>query len=242
MLGIDPVALAESCPKSTMLARSLRMILTGRPYFFNGQKTRLRVFQAINKCVCFDHYVETGTFLGMTTHFLARTAQRHGADVYSCEINERFFSIASRTVGDLGNVHLRRGDSVEFLQSLSPGLSDATNFVYLDAHWYDYLPLRDELLILGQWRNTVVMIDDFKVPSDERFGWDKYDDEREICLQHIAGSFGDRPVYFPGYPAQDEGDVPPRGYCVIATSPTLQRVLDDIPLLRAYGNDPVPSV
>jgi hypothetical protein len=51
------------------------------------------------------------------------------------------------------------------------------------------------------------MIDDFKVPSDERFGWDKYDDQREICLQHIDGTFGDNAVYFPNYPATDEGAV-----------------------------------
>jgi hypothetical protein len=104
--------------------------------------------------------------------------------------------------------------------------------VYLDAHWYDYLPLRDELTTLREWQNTVVMIDDFKVPSDDRFGWDKYDDEREICLQHIEGSFGDRAVYFPSYPATQEGEAAARGYCVIAMSQTLQQVLDRIPLLK----------
>ncbi len=234
MMRIDPVKLAESYPKSTLLARSVRTALTGKPYFFNGQRARSRVFHAINDSVRFGHYVETGTFLGMTTHFLARMARTRGAHVHSCELNDRFFTIASRTVGDLGNVHLQHGDSVDFLRSLSPRLAAAANFVYLDAHWYDYLPLKDELLILREWPSTIVMIDDFKVPADQRFGWDKYDDEREICLEHIDGSFGDNPVHFPSYPAPHEGDVPPRGYCVIAMSAPLQKVLDDIPLLKRH--------
>ena len=207
MLNIDPVKLAKAYPRSTLIARRFRAALTGKIYFFNGQKNRARVFHALNKEVQFENYVETGTFLGMTTDFLARTARERGAHVYSCEINDRHFEIASRTVGMKQNVQLYHGNSVDFLRSLSSTLSGALNFVYLDAHWNEYLPLRDELLILKKWQNTVVMIDDFKVPSDERFGWDKYDDQREICLQHIDGTFGDNAVYFPNYPATDEGAV-----------------------------------
>jgi predicted O-methyltransferase YrrM len=232
MMRIDPVQLTEACPKFTLLAKRLRAALTGKIYFFNGQKNRVRVFDAMDSEVPFENYVETGTFLGMTTDFLARRARKHAAHVYSCELNPRHFAIAGHTVGDLGNVHLHHGNSVDFLRSLSSRLSQAKNFVYLDAHWYDYLPLRDELTTLREWQNTVVMIDDFKVPSDDRFGWDKYDDEREICLQHIEGSFGDHAVYFPSYPATQEGEAAARGYCVIAMSQTLQQVLDRIPLLK----------
>jgi predicted O-methyltransferase YrrM len=232
MMHFDPVQLTEAYPKFTLLAKRLRAALTGRIYFFNGQKNRRRVFDAINREVPFENYIETGTFLGMTTDFLARTARKHAAQVYSCELNPRLFAIAGHTVGNLANVHLHYGNSVEFLRSLSSRLSQAKNFVYLDAHWYDYLPLRDELATLREWPNTVVMIDDFKVPSDDQFGWDKYDDEQEICLQHIEGSFGDHAVYFPSYPATQEGEVAARGYCVIAMSEPLQEVLDRIPLLH----------
>jgi hypothetical protein len=105
--------------------------------------------------------------------------------------------------------------------------------VYLDAHWNDYLPLRDELSIVRSWDNTVALIDDFKVPFDPHFGWDKYDEDREICLEHIAGTFGDNPVYFPNYPAREEG-VPPRGYCMIAFSRPLHDLLDAVPLLKRH--------
>ena len=238
-MHIDPVKFTEAYPKSTILARRVRAAITGRAYYFNGQHNRVRVFHAINKEVHFENYVETGTYLGMTTDFLARTAMERAAHVYSCELNDRFFAIARRTVGNLENVHLHHGNSVDFLRSLSPKLSPALNFVYLDAHGHDALPLRDELLILKECQNTVVMIDDFKVPFDERFGWDKYDDGREICLQHIDGIIGDSAVYFPSYPATHEaatyrGEMSPRGYCVIAMSEPLARVLDRIPLLRKH--------
>jgi predicted O-methyltransferase YrrM len=234
MFGKDPMTLTEAYPKTVLRAKRLRAALTGTIHFFNGQKNRARVFRAIDRAVSFENYIETGTFLGMTTDFLARTATSRGAQVYSCEIHDRHFAIANRTVGHLQNVHLHHANSVDFLRSLSSKVSGATNFVYLDAHWNDYLPLRDELSILREWPKTVVLIDDFKVPSDLRFGWDKYDEDREICLEHIAGAFGDHAVYFPSYPAPDEGTARPRGYAVIAMSRPLQMVVDQLPLLKRH--------
>jgi len=233
MPSLSPVELTEAYPKLTLRMKRLRAALIGKNYFFNGQKIRALAFRAIDSSAHFENYVETGTFLGMTTDFLARTAKRHGAQVYSCEIQERYFAIASRTVGDWRNVHLYRENSVDFLRSLSPRIAHAKNFVYLDAHWNDYLPLREELSIVKEWPETVVLIDDFKVPSDPRFGWDKYDYQREISLEYISGAFGNNPVYFPNYPAPDERAAP-RGYCVIATARPLQNILDQIPLLKRY--------
>lgn len=234
MLGKDPVTLTEAYPKFTLHAKRLRTAITGKTYFFNGQKNRARVFRAIDRAIPFENYIETGTFLGMTTDFLSRTAMARGGRVLSCELDDRHFAIANRTVGHRQNVDLRHANSVDFLGLLRAKLSQATNFVYLDAHWGDYLPLRDELAILKEWPKTVVLIDDFKVPSDLRFGWDKYDEEREICLEHIAGSFGDKGVYFPSYPAPDEGTAAPRGYAVIAMSAPFEKVLDQVPLLRRH--------
>jgi predicted O-methyltransferase YrrM len=235
MLNVDPVKLSESYPKSTLMAQRVRSALGGKNYYFNGQKSRARVFNTLVGQVPFQNFVETGTFLGMTTDFLARTARGCRAQVYSCEIDQRHYAIASSAVGYRRNVHLHHGNSVDYLRSLASGLSRAVNFVYLDAHWNDYLPLRDELTIVREWNNTIVMIDDFKVPSDGRFGWDKYDDEREICLEHIDGAKGDNDVYFPAYPATDEGAVEARGYCMIAMSAPLRQTLDHIDLLERHG-------
>jgi predicted O-methyltransferase YrrM len=114
MLNVDPVKLTEAYPRSTLIARRFRAALTGKIYYFNGQKNRARVFHALNTEVQFENYVETGTFLGMTTDFLARTAGERGARVYSCEIDDRHFGIASRTVGMLQNVVRHALAGVEF--------------------------------------------------------------------------------------------------------------------------------
>lgn len=230
-VNIDATKLLKSYPKATVFAHRLRAIVTGQPYFFNRQRVRLRVFREINRRIAFDNYIETGTCFGMTTHFFARIARISGAQVHSCEINDSHFAIARRTVGNMKSVNLHHGNSVDFLQSLNT--SDAVNFVYLDAHWYDYLPLRDELSVVEKWPNTVVMIDDFKVPFDKGFDWDKDNSDREICLEHIEGTIGSNPVYFPSYPAQWEGAAA-RGYCVIPMSERYANVLNEITLLKRY--------
>lgn len=233
-MTIDTARFTKSYPKLSILIRRARAIATRRPYFFNRQSIRLKTFREIDARIAFENYIETGTYQGMTTRFFAETAAKRNAQVYSCEISADYFAIAARTVGARKNVHLHHGDSVAFLRSLTPTLSGAVNFVYLDAHWYDYLPLRDELSLLANWHNTVVMIDDFKVPFDEAFGWDRYDEDREICLRYIEGSIGSSPIYFPNYPAKREGVGIARGYCVIAMSQRHAAVLDQIALLKRF--------
>jgi predicted O-methyltransferase YrrM len=241
-MPIDPVWATELCPRLVLLGRRATARLTGRLYYFNGQKNRVRVFHAINERVPFETYVETGTYLGMTTDFLARTAQERGARVYSCERDDRCFAIARRTAGRLGNVHLHHGDSVGFLTGLLPQLAASVNFVYLDAHGGGRLPLREELALLRGCPNTIVMIDDFHVPADPCFGWDRYDDV-EICLSYIADLVDARDVHLPSYPATHEeatwrGTASPRGYCVIGQSVALRDVLDGIALLRRACGTP----
>jgi predicted O-methyltransferase YrrM len=228
---INVVNFTRAFPKSSMVLRRIHAALSHKPYFFNRQKMRAQVFAEIDKKIVFENYVETGTYLGITTYFLAVTAHDRHAKVYSCEISDDFFAIAGRTAGDFSNVRLHHGDSVDFLRLLSQTISGATNFIYLDAHWHDYLPLKDELSLVKHWHNSVVMIDDFKVPFDRQFGWDKYDEQREICMEYIDGSYGDGPVYFPSYSAPEEG-VAARGYCVIAMSQHIEQRLDTIKLLR----------
>jgi predicted O-methyltransferase YrrM len=222
---VNVVGLTRSYPKLTLLLRRLRAWLTGRPYYFNRQKMRAQVFDEINSAIRFDNYVETGTYLGLTTYFLGTTAQSGHANVYTCEINEDFLDITRRVAGRLRNMNFALGNSVDFLRDHTSALSKAANFVYLDAHWYDYLPLRDELSILKDWTDTIILIDDFKVPSNPDFGWDKYDRGREISLEYINGSFGSHPVYFPNYPISAEGG-PALGYCLIPTSPRMEQVLE----------------
>ena len=51
--------------------------------------------------------------------------------------------------------------------------------------------------------DTIVMIDDFQVSADPRFGWDKYDDA-EIYPGHIADLVDAHDVHWPSDPATQE--------------------------------------
>ena len=47
-------------------------------------------------------------------------------------------------------------------------------FFYLDAHSDDY-PLADEIIyIFNNYKNFVMLIDDFQVPNDDGYGYDSY--------------------------------------------------------------------
>jgi hypothetical protein len=40
---------------------------------------------------------------------------------------------------------------------------------YLDAHWYDYWPLQDEVKTISKLSQFVILADDFKVPGKPQF-------------------------------------------------------------------------
>src|SRR5262245_24680036 len=110
---------------------------------FNGQKFRQQVFMDILGTVPLEAIVETGAFHGSTTKFLANTSR---LPVYAVEINPRYFHFARRQLKENNNVHLYLGDSRSFLKQLKENAEfpDRNVFFYLDAHWYQDLPLRDE--------------------------------------------------------------------------------------------------
>ena len=60
------------------------------------------------------------------------------------------------------------------------------NSVDLDAHWYNDIPLIEEIeIIFENWGNAVVMIDDFQVPYDEGYGYDKYGNGKSFNLEFL---------------------------------------------------------
>jgi len=151
---------------------------------FNGQAFRQRMFLSLMGTVGCRVIVETGTYHGTTTAFLAAS----GLPVYSVESNPRFYAYASwRLYRSRSRIRLREGDSRPFLRSLAldrafPG---GRAFFYLDAHWHSDLPLRDELkIIFEHWSDSVVMVDDFQVPGTT-YGYDDYGPGRALNLEYL---------------------------------------------------------
>jgi hypothetical protein len=205
-----------------------RGIAWGGP--FNGQRARQDLFQ--NLIEKFTP-VETGTYLGTTTEFLAAT----GLPIFSIESNPRYYGFARARLRRRRNVHLLRGDSCAALRMLLDGpLGWARNqglFVYLDAHWDDNLPLAEELaIVFAVCRNAIVMVDDFQVPFDDGYGYDDYGTGKSLIADYIepvvaAHSLG---VFYPSTPSVQETGAQ-RG-CVVICSSATDRLLYSLSLLR----------
>jgi hypothetical protein len=206
---------------------------------FNGQFSKHRVFSALRNHIRFEVFIETGSYLGKTTEFLATLGQ----PVYSVERNPEFYQKAQALLQGSPLVHLNLEDSTEFLQTLlSNELSPSVMaFFYLDAHWYNPLPLRDELgIIAKQHPHAVVMIDDFKVEDDEGYGYDSYEFGQEVTLEFLQKELRDSNwhVFFPSLPAaldQNAIDIlPPRGTAILACEPDLINTLKELKELRYW--------
>ena len=99
---------------------------------FNGQCFRQTIFIDLVRACNFDAVIETGTYRGSTTLFLALNSG--GAPVYTSEIDGRVFALARRRLRAIPNIRMYNTDSRKFLSALN--LSDnGCKLFYLDAHW-----------------------------------------------------------------------------------------------------------
>lgn len=200
---------------------------------FNGQTVRQQIFLDLVKRFQFQAIAETGTFLGVTTLFLARTK----LPVYTVEANPRFHAFAQMRFRAYRNqIHLYGGDSRAFLNRLHTldEFPRSKIFFYLDAHWEADLPLCEELDIIFQhWADAVVLVDDFQVPSTT-YGYDDYGPGKALTLEYL------KPIehlslqpYFPTVgPDQESGQK--RGWVVLGKSQAVKTVLASMDSLRVW--------
>lgn len=156
------------------------------PSGLNLQDRRKEIVADLFTRCGFDAILETGTYLGASTGYFAQT---YKVPVYSSEVTPRHYHVARRMLRDLPDVHLHLLDSREFLRKLAreESLHGRRLFCYLDAHWYDDLPLADEIeIIAAGWTDFVIMIDDFCVPGDSGYGFDDYGAGRRLDVEYLA--------------------------------------------------------
>jgi len=197
----------------------------------NGQAGRRQIFTDIVAAVRPGAIIETGTFRGTTTEFLAT----FGVPVYSVESQPRYYVFADlrlRSLRPLVKVSL--GDSRAFLSQLARDASVPKQSVvfYLDAHWSEDLPLAEELTtIFGAWSRSVVMIDDFAVPGDS-YGYDDYGPGRALDADYLAAlARRDLSVFYPALRAYKETGAK-RGCVVLCTDPGTSTTLAGLDTLR----------
>ncbi len=194
-------------PPSIRAAVNFYLNLTPREYYggpFNGQLKRQLLFFDIMGAMPFNAIVETGTYRGSTTEFFL---DKTSLPVYSVDCDVEYYHYASIRLRKHKNRHLSHGDSIEFIKNLVADASFPKKrvFFYLDAHWHKMV-LWDELdLILKNFSESVIMIDDFEVLGDPGYGFDDYGDNERLTIdqfrQHNPGNLA---AFYPSVPSSAE--------------------------------------
>ena len=121
------------------------------------------------------YVIETGTYHGMTTEWLANNFD----NVSTVEVNDTFLKISTKRLAKYKNVKMYKGSSSELLGQM---IAEAGKplLIFLDAHWYANPVLRELELIAKSGRKPVLVIHDFKNPHDETMGYDVYPNQNIV--------------------------------------------------------------
>lgn len=204
---------------------------------FNNQAFRQRIFEDLVAGVGFGAIVETGTFHGATTRYLHATS---GLPVFSAELQERYYAYARTRFLFRRAIHLVRSDARSFLHRfLGTGTFAAGKvFFYLDAHWEDDVPLREELrIIFTGCPGAVVMVDDFNVPGDPGYAYDDYGDGGALTLEYLKSEIAGAGIsgFFPSAPSSLETGAR-RGCIILARAPDIVMILRGLKSLVPMGD------
>lgn len=199
---------------------------------FNGQCFRKEIFFELLRAFDCQAIIETGTWIGNTTGFMAKNSR---LPVYTCELNARFHALAKMRLAGVENIHFDLCNSIELLTKHSKGpLSQERTFIYLDAHWYEGLPLEEEIKIIAEnWKEFVIMIDDFEVPGDSGYGYDNFYESQQLDMKSFSSIFDrfDLIPFFPSVPSEQETGSK-RGCVVLTKKGSGSEKLSTLPHLR----------
>ncbi len=204
----------------------------------NGQRGRQELVRRIAREIDFGAAIETGTWRGSSTGFLADVL---GCPVWTVEADPVAQRFAGRTLAGRNDVQVVAGDSRRFLAGFDAHDRAAATFFYLDSHWdpCDF-PLWDELdLVFGRWARPVVMIDDFRVMGDPGYAYDDYGPGNSLEPRDLAAHLPRGVAAFaPTWPSTDETGAR-RGCCVLSGPELVDRLPGD--LLVAVADWPAPG-
>lgn len=160
--------------------------VSSRP--LNGQRARCLLFADIVRLYQPELILETGTFRGATSEWLAAFQ----IPIHTFESDGCNYGYASARLAVCQGVTLHHSNSVDGLREVLHLIvrNDVKRtLIYLDAHWGNYLPLADELeKIYGADIDAVVVIDDFQVADDCGYAFDDYGGVNRLALPYIASA------------------------------------------------------
>ena len=146
---------------------------------FNGQAQGWGTIYVIARLFKGTHAIETGTYLGSSTSYISSLV----TDItHTIEINPETIKKTQkrfRLNHSIRKINLIQGDSAQEIRKVLKGIDPSTSRViaYLGVHWLDEIPTTEEILALMEWGGPgLAIIDDFKVPSGDGYGFDQYGD------------------------------------------------------------------
>jgi hypothetical protein len=180
-----------------------------RRWAFHGDAVYQRLILELIDGLGVTDFVETGTYLGDSTRFVAE--KRPSLRIASCEIDRRYYERAMRRLQGYPGVHLAQMSSHDFIRAWVAAWEPRWRpLFFLDAHWYDFWPLADELAAIScKPLSAVVVIDDMKVPGRSDFAFDTYGEGSDAVacdLELVARALGNGRRYnalLPRYSAAD---------------------------------------
>ena len=138
------------------------------------------------------------------------------------------------------------GHSKDFLKDLiNINIHKTKTLFYLDAHWGIDLPLKAELnLILNNWENFIIIIDDFKVPEIPYYTFDRYKEKNEqgiydftkvLSLELIEDQLNnDIKIFFPSLIENPEPSNSPGWICLVKSEEHIYLKLLELNYLKEF--------
>lgn len=170
------------------------------PIGFHGDHHLLALVDTLMTGV--DAFVETGANVGSTLAYVGRRFPH--IPCISCEPDPEAFSHARENILGMPHVTLCNDSSPDFLERVwqNDRFRSCRPMFWLDAHGQGYewpLP-REVRFITTHWSSGWILIDDFKVPGLDMFGYDTYNGQ-ECSYEFIAASLAPERSYHLHYPA-----------------------------------------
>lgn len=204
---------------STSREKPKRIISPFYELGFHGDEYLLSLVDTIIAGV--EVFIETGTNVGSTLAYVGRSYPQ--VRCLSCEPARDAFSKALDNTTDLLNVVIYNEKSEQFLKRLKqrcPNLFQLARIIFwLDAHGQGFnWPLKEEIaFITNNFTAAYILIDDFKVPGLNCFGYDQYQGQ-ECSFEYIREDLNPERryrLYYPNYTNRTSKHHPLRGWGLI---------------------------
>lgn len=203
----------------------------------NGQTRRRALFDDLLAAYSPDLIFEAGTFVGRTTQYFSDSASDE-TKIVSCDTQDVFIGRAALRLQNRG-IDFRNQGSEDLLPELGAAYPSKRCFFYLDAHWDEHLPLREEIEAIHGFDSAIVAIDDFRVEGQPGFGYDDYSGRGSGALTlEWLGADRLKPfkIWFPSYTPEEDGGGK-RGLVVLTLGSRADEVAGQTVLLTPFGAD-----